>query len=158
MLKFTLLLVLPFLGRLQAAGIANLRTNECKAIKCNSGEVEMKPGQNVTFSLNFLRDDVRTEDLARNADKKNDIESAVVRRGCTLEIWKGSKFEGESYILVAKNNEDLIVKDFEDEDRDEDGDLEEFDNDVESARCTCGGNGEPGIRHGTEGFFGSLFG
>ena len=86
--------------------------------------------------------------------------------------------------MVAKNNEDLIVKDFEDEDRDEDGDLEEFgklfdvqlftmnyktaylfkymltfsDNDVESARCTCGGNGEPGIRHGTEGFFGSLFG
>ena len=103
MMKLALSLILPFLGQIQAAGIANFRTNECKAIrdpnicavmyeeiKCNSGEQVMKPGENVTYSLNVLRDDVKTEDLARNADKKNDMESAVVRRGCTLEIWKVS--------------------------------------------------------------------
>ena len=41
-------------------------------------------------------------------------------------LFQDSDFSGESYILVAKDDEDLIVKDFEDEDRDEDGDLEEF--------------------------------
>ena len=34
-----------------------------------------------------------------------------------------SNFNGDSYIFVARPDEDLIVKDFEDEDRDEDGRL-----------------------------------
>lgn len=36
--------------------------------------------------------------------------------------------EGESYILQAAARKDLIIRDLEEESRDEDGDLEEFGN------------------------------
>ena len=100
MLKLTLFLILPLVSQIQALGIGVFRTNECEQIsdpkicailyeeiKCNSGEVEMKPGQNVTFSVNAFRGDVDLVDLIGNDDKKNDIESVVVNAGCTLEVF-----------------------------------------------------------------------
>ena len=48
-----------------------------------------------------------------------------------LKLWIGlqdTDCEGESYILQAAARKDLIIKDLEEESRDEDGDLEEFGN------------------------------
>ena len=104
MLKLTLLIILPLVSQIQCFGIGPFRTNECEQIsdpnicailyeeiKCNSGEVVMKPGQNVTFSTNAFRGDVDLVDIIGNDDKKNDIESVVVNAGCTLEVFDVSR-------------------------------------------------------------------
>ena len=115
---------------------------------CNSGDVHVADGEERTFSTNVFRDDVDASDLIDNKDKEDDIESMVVNANCTLTIYKvtfsiivsiylGLKLwiglqdtdcEGESYILQAAARKDLIIRDLEEESRDEDGDLEEFGN------------------------------
>ena len=48
--------------------------------------------------------------------------------GWKFRCFQDTDFDGESYILQASATEDLIIKDIEEESRDEDGDLEEFGN------------------------------
>ena len=45
-----------------------------------------------------------------------------------MDLFQDTDCEGESYILQAAARKDLIIKDLEEESRDEDGDLEEFGN------------------------------
>ena len=45
---------------------------------------------------------------------KNDIESFVLRRGCTLRVYKDSDFSDSEYIFTAPQHRDLMIKDLED--------------------------------------------
>ena len=46
---------------------------------------------------------------------KNDVESIVVRRGCTLRVYKDSDFSDGEYVFSAPTNTDLFIKDLEDD-------------------------------------------
>merc|ERR1711884_298890 len=159
MRKFALFVILPLIGYTQALGLGGCttRTNECRDILamrqgkalcavmyeepcCNSGDVH-----------------VAASDLIDNKDKEDDIESMVVNANCTLTIYKDTDCEGESYILQAAARKDLIIRDLEEESRDEDGDLEEFDNEIGCVKCMCGTGGqEPVIRQKEQGTLGKL--
>merc|ERR1719225_2064139 len=167
MMKFTLFVILPLIGYTQALGLGgcSTRTNECRDIPamrqgkalcavmyeepcCNSGDVHVADGEERTFSTNVFRDDVDASDF---------IESMVVNANCTLTIYKDTDCEGESYILQAAARKDLIIRDLEEESRDEDGDLEEFDNEIGCVKCMCGTGGqEPVIRQKEQGTLGKL--
>ena len=45
---------------------------------------------------------------------KNDIESFVLRQGCTLRVYKDSDFSDSEYIFTAPQHRDLMIKDLED--------------------------------------------
>ena len=45
---------------------------------------------------------------------KNDIESFVLRRGCTLRVYKDSDFSDSEYIFTAPSHRDLMIRDLED--------------------------------------------
>merc|ERR1712241_157389 len=176
MMKFTVFVILPFIGYTQALGLGGCttRTNECRDIPamrqgkalcavmyeepcCNSGDVHVADGEERTFSTNVFRDDVDASDLIDNKDKEDDIESMVVNANCTLTIYKDTDCKGESYILQAAARKDLIIRDLEEESRDEDGDLEEFDNEIGCVKCMCGTGGqEPVIRQKEQGTLGKL--
>eukprot|EP00093_Oithona_nana_P002949 02949.XXX_4743_4068_1 [CDS] Oithona nana genome sequencing. len=176
MMKFTVFVILSLIAYTQALGLGGCttRTNECKDIPklrqgralcavmyeepcCNSGDVHVIDGEERTFSTNVFRDDVDASDLIDNKDKEDDIESIVVNANCTLTIYKDTDCEGESYILQAAARKDLIIKDLEEESRDEDGDLEEFDNEIGCVKCMCGTGGqEPVIRQKEQGTLGKL--
>lgn len=84
-----------------------------------------KPVSFSTLSLNPLTS-------LNNARKKNDIESLVVRKGCTLTVYDDSGCtSGKSYTFQASNSQDLIVEDLED------SDAEDFDEDIECLKCSC---------------------
>jgi len=176
MMKFAVFVILPLIGYTQALGLGgcSTRTNECRDIPamrqgkalcavmyeepcCNSGDVHVADGEERTFSTNVFRDDVDASDLIDNKDKEDDIESMVVNANCTLTIYKDTDCEGESYILQAAARKDLIIRDLEEESRDEDGDLEEFDNEIGCVKCMCGTGGqEPVIRQKEQGTLGKL--
>ena len=46
---------------------------------------------------------------------KNDIEAIVVRKGCTLRVYKDSDFTDGEYVFSAPTNRDLFIKDLEDD-------------------------------------------
>jgi len=81
-------------------------------------------GESKSFSL--------LKDLSHLYKYKNDIESFVVRKGCTLKVYKDSDWTDSEYIFTAPNNQDLIVKDLESSSA-----TEYLDNDIESLRCNC---------------------
>merc|ERR1712029_986735 len=150
MMKFTVFVILPLIGYTQALGLGgcSTRTNECRDIPamrqgkalcavmyeepcCNSGDVHVADGEERTFSTNVFRDDVDASDLIDNKDKEDDIESMVVNANCTLTIYKDTDCE--------------------------DGDLEEFDNEIGCVKCMCGTGGqEPVIRQKEQGTLGKL--
>ena len=45
---------------------------------------------------------------------KNDIESFVLRHGCTLRVYKDSDFSDSEYVFSAPPHRDLIIRDLED--------------------------------------------
>ena len=45
---------------------------------------------------------------------KNDIESFVLRQGCTLRVYKHSDFSDSEYVFSAPPHRDLIIRDLED--------------------------------------------
>ena len=45
---------------------------------------------------------------------KNDIESFVLRQGCTLRVYKDSDFSDSEYVFSAPPHRDLIIRDLED--------------------------------------------
>ena len=45
---------------------------------------------------------------------KNDIESFVLRQGCTLRVYKDSDFTDSEYVFSAPPHRDLIIRDLED--------------------------------------------
>ena len=62
---------------------------------------------------------------------EEDAESLVVRRGCTLEVFKDDDCDGQSHIFTARRDRDLFIKDIEDagDDDYEDQGLDEVDTD-----------------------------
>ena len=45
---------------------------------------------------------------------KNDIESFVLRQGCSLRVYKNSDFTDSEYVFSAPPHRDLIIRDLED--------------------------------------------
>ena len=45
---------------------------------------------------------------------KNDIESFVLRQGCSLRVYKDSDFSDSEYVFSAPPHRDLIIRDLED--------------------------------------------
>ncbi|QQP34762.1 Uncharacterized protein FKW44_022754, partial [Caligus rogercresseyi] len=67
-----------------------------------------------------------------NFQYKNDIESFIVRDGCTLEAYDDSDFSDDGIRVSAKNGDLLVNLDDHPNDR-----YEDLDNDIESVRCYC---------------------
>ncbi|CAB4068420.1 unnamed protein product [Lepeophtheirus salmonis] len=67
-----------------------------------------------------------------NFKYKNEIESFIVREGCTLEAYDDSDFSDDGIRVSAKNGDLLVNLDDHRNDR-----YEDLDNDIESVRCHC---------------------
>ncbi|CAB4063442.1 unnamed protein product [Lepeophtheirus salmonis] len=67
-----------------------------------------------------------------NLKYKNDIESFIVRDGCTLEAYDDSDFSDDGIRVTARNGDLLVNLDNHRNDR-----YEDLDNDIESVRCHC---------------------
>ena len=52
---------------------------------------------------------------------KDDIESLVVKKGCTLEVFKDSDCTGDKYTFRAKPDQDLIVEELDESDAEDFG-------------------------------------
>ncbi len=138
MLKLTLILLCSvFLNKaLAKPGLFDLfKGNQCKPITDNSCAIVYDdedceegdwdplriegnglPRSFSTLNLNPLKS-------LENRKYKDDIESLVVRKGCTLEVFKDSDCTGSKYTFRANNAEDLIVKELEDSDADDFGNI-----------------------------------
>jgi hypothetical protein len=93
-------------------------TNTCAIVyddqDCAKGDwtpVKISPGQSISFSI-LTRNPLKA--LKNLFNYKNDIESLVVRKGCTLEVFKDSDYSGGKYTFVAPPNADLIWRELED--------------------------------------------
>ena len=145
MLKLILFSSLFCLGLAKPGLLDFLTGDDCEPIKdgscaivyddedCEKGDWDPlripADGKDISFStltLNPLKS-------LQNARYKNDIESLVVRKGCTLEVFKDSDCSGGKYTFRADKGQDLIVKELEDSDADD------FDEDIECLRCSCDG-------------------
>jgi hypothetical protein len=79
---------------------------------CDDGDwdpIEVQNGVPVSFStksLNPLK-------IILQSSRKDDIESLVVKKGCTLEVFKNSDCSGDKYTFVAPQNQDLLVDDLD---------------------------------------------
>lgn len=126
-------------------GVSSLFSPDCKPIKddscaivyddedCEEGDWEplsiKADGQPVSFSTNPLK--VNPVQLLKNRKYKDDIESLVVRKGCTLTAYKESDCTGAQFNFKASKDEDLVYEELEDSDADE------FDEKIECLKCTC---------------------
>lgn len=86
-------------------------------------------GRPVSFTTNPFK--VSPAQLLKNRKYKDDIESLVVRKGCTLTVYKESDCTGRSYTFRASNMEDMIVDELED------SDAKDFDEKIECLKCSC---------------------
>lgn len=95
---------------------------------CNEGDwtpYRVKDGEQKSFSI--------LKDLTNAfSGPKNDVESIVVRRGCTLRVYKDSDFSDGEYVFSAPTNTDLFIKDLED-----DSSTEYLNEEIESVKCNC---------------------
>ena len=55
------------------------------------------------------------KDLKHLFKYKNDIESLIVRKGCTLRAYKDSDFSDSEFVFSAPSNTDLFIKDLNDD-------------------------------------------
>jgi hypothetical protein len=129
--QILLLLAVVAIGTIEAApsGFFDfLKPTKCEAIPSNSNAcaivyndkncakgdwtpVEISHGQSISFStlnMNPLKA------LKNLFDYKNEIKSLVVKKGCTLEVFKDSDYSGGRYTFVALPNKDLIWKQLKD--------------------------------------------
>jgi hypothetical protein len=68
--------------------------------------IEVQNGVPVSFSRKLLK--------FLSSSKKDEIESLVVKKGCTLEVFKEDDYSGDKYTFVAPQNQDLLVDDLDD--------------------------------------------
>merc|ERR1712107_89108 len=167
MTKFTIaLVILCYLQAVFCTCLFNQCTDECPDNAPTAGQCA------ILFDEPKCNDDKRI--VAENGgspipitgDLKKDAESIAVHAGCTLEIFTDEDFDNsKSFIFTAKPNKPLFIRRIEKaEDSDYDGeglqvvdtdDLDDFHEEIECVKCTCGKRGaETGIKP-TRGLIGS---
>merc|ERR1719433_2161674 len=63
---------------------------------------------------------------------RNDIESLVVQKGCTLKVYTDNNYTWGEYIFKAPSDSDLIIRELEDDLK-----TKYLDDNIESLVCTC---------------------